>query len=85
MMHTCKVCGLKYQSMAEKTLKYCHKCTLLTLQVILESIQPILFEYSQEQLDTLNGLCTDVSVMIDAETCRRAQFFARMMEQRKPR
>jgi len=84
MMRTCKLCGLKYQTMAESGPKYCHKCTLLTLKAILISMKPILFEYDQEQLDMINGLCVDIGVLLDAETCRRAQYFARMMDQRKP-
>jgi len=85
MMKTCKVCGLKYQTMAEDGHKYCHKCTLATFKSVLTSVKPVLFEYSTEQLDIFAGMCLDVGVLIANELNRRSMYFARMMEQRKPR
>ena len=84
-MKTCTLCGLQYQTMAERGYKYCHPCAILVIRNTLAYMLPILFEFPCTDLERLADTCKQVTRDIEIELARRAQYFAHMMEQRKPR
>ena len=85
MMKTCTVCGVQYQTMADKGYKYCHKCAVKMIEEILEYIQPILFELSNEQLNLLTKAMVRANLHVMNDLDRRESYFANMMQQRKMR
>lgn len=84
MMKTCIVCGLQYQTMAERGYHYCHKCALMTIGKILTLMLPILFEFTGKQLLALDKQCKDIRSYVANELDRRTRYYANMLEQRKP-
>ena len=83
MMKTCTLCGLQYQTMADKGYKYCHNCAVKLIQRIIGFILPILFEISKNNLDVLSRLFVRTNLHIMNELDRRDRYYANMMEQRK--
>lgn len=83
MMKTCMICGLKYQTMAERNYKYCHKCAVAIVTDITQLLLPVLFELSKELLDKLSSAFIQTNNQIMNELDRRDAYFDNMMAQRK--
>lgn len=85
MMKTCSLCGLQYQTMAEKSYMYCHKCGVAIIADTSNLLLPILFELSKELLIKLSNAYVQTNNQIMNELDRRERYFANMMKQRKMR
>jgi hypothetical protein len=84
MMKTCSLCGLQYQTMAEKGYRYCHQCAVKVISQTIGFLLPILFELTKGQLHTLSQNIVYANNLIMNELDRRDKYYANMLEQRKP-
>lgn len=84
MKKTCSLCGLQYQTMAERGYRYCHRCAVKVISQTSGFLLPILFELTKGQLDALSSVFVYANNQLMNEMDRRDSYYANMMEQRKP-